>query len=130
MGFFDKLFDTKEKEMGGKLNWNKLEKPGQLDEIIKISAQTPVLIFKHSTRCAISRFALKQFENEYEIPEEKAEPFFLDLLQHRDVSNEIAQRFSVQHQSPQLIVIKNGKAIYNISHGDISAEEAGRVIEN
>ncbi|TNF08335.1 MAG: DUF2847 family protein, partial [Bacillota bacterium] len=48
--------------------------------------------------------------------------YFLDLLNHRDVSNEIANRFQVVHQSPQLILIKNGVAVYNASHSEIQAE--------
>jgi bacillithiol system protein YtxJ len=66
--------------------------------------------------------ALKQFENEFNISD-KVTPYFLDLIVHREISNEIANRFGVTHQSPQLIVIKDGKAIYNASHSDIDAEE-------
>jgi bacillithiol system protein YtxJ len=101
--------------------WNDLTELKQLDTIVAESAETPVVIFKHSTRCSISRMALKTFEREYAIEEGKAKPYFLDLLEHRDISNEIASRFGVMHQSPQLILIKEGKAIYDTSHSDIDA---------
>lgn len=105
-----------------KINWIPLTFIGQLDEIVAFSNQKPVVIFKHSTRCSISRMALKQFENEYDL-EDKVDVYFLDLLEHRDISTEIASRFNVVHQSPQLLLIKDGKSVYDVSHSDIDAEE-------
>ena len=105
------------------MNWIPLTDLGQLNEIINASSQKPVVIFKHSTRCSVSRMALKQFENEYDLSENEAEAYFLDLLNHRDISNEIASRFNVQHQSPQILLIKNGKSEYSVNHSDIDAEE-------
>ena len=104
-----------------KINWVPLNDELQLSAIIKISSDKPVLIFKHSTRCSISRMALKQFEREYDL-EGVVDAYFLDLITYRDISNEIASRFGVHHESPQLILIKNGKAVYNVSHSDIDAE--------
>ncbi|SEG30431.1 bacillithiol system redox-active protein YtxJ [Flavobacterium urumqiense] len=129
MSFFKNIFnssdDTNSKE--NKINWNELTDLVQLDEIIAISIEKPVAIFKHSTRCSVSRMVLKQFENEFN-SSDKVTPYFLDLIAHRDISNEIANRFGVTHQSPQLILIKNGKAVYNVSHSDIDAEELGRKV--
>ncbi|MHA3788880.1 bacillithiol system redox-active protein YtxJ [Flavobacterium hauense] len=125
MSMFGKLFgDSNSKDNpSSDMDWNDLTDLKQLDEIIDESADTPVIIFKHSTRCSISRMALKTFEREYNIEEGSAKPYFLDLLEHRDISNEIALRFEVVHQSPQLILIKNGKAVYTTSHSDIDAVE-------
>ena len=123
MGVFNKIFgnsDSKDTEKSG-LKWNQLTEIQQLDTIVEESAETPVIIFKHSTRCPVSRMALKSFENEYSIEEGSAKPYFLDLIAHRDVSNEIASRFNVTHQSPQVIVIKEGQDVYNTSHDDINA---------
>ena len=102
------------------MKWIQLTDLGQLNEIIDSSAQKPVVIFKHSTRCSVSRMSLKLFEKEFNL-EDKVIPYFLDLLEYRSISNEIATRFNVQHQSPQLILIKDGKATYNVSHSDIDA---------
>ena len=124
MGFLDGLFgnssdDNNEKEV----KFYSLELISQLDEIDAISEVKPVVIFKHSTRCSISRFALKQFDAEFNYDDSQIDWYLLDLLNHRDISNEIAQRYEVTHQSPQIIVIKNKKAIYHDSHDGINASD-------
>jgi bacillithiol system protein YtxJ len=122
MSLFKNIFGSSEEgNQSSKIEWRQLTDLGQLNEIVDLSNEKAVLIFKHSTRCSISRFALKQFENEFDL-EEKITPYFLDLLNHRDVSNEIANRFDVFHQSPQILLIKNGKAIFSTSHDDIDAK--------
>ena len=121
MSFLKNIFGSnEEKQSVSKVGWRQLTDLGQLNEIIDLSTEKPVAIFKHSTRCSVSRMVLKQFENEFDL-QDKVVPYFLDLLEHRAISNEIATRFEVQHQSPQLIVIKDGKAIYNASHESIDA---------
>ncbi|WP_296148338.1 bacillithiol system redox-active protein YtxJ [uncultured Flavobacterium sp.] len=134
MSLFNSLFgnssesDNKDTNQNS-LNWNALTQITQLDSIVEESASTPVVIFKHSTRCSISRMALKNFEREYNLEESEATPYFLDLLEHRDISNEIAQKFQVIHQSPQLLLIKNGKSVYNVSHSEIDAEALKSKVE-
>jgi bacillithiol system protein YtxJ len=122
MSFFKNIFSGSENQNNdtNKMSWNNLTNLGQLDEIITLSKGKPVAIFKHSTRCSVSRMALKQFENEFD-SSDKVTAYFLDLIAYRDVSNEIMNRFGVQHQSPQLILIKDGKAIYSATHSDIDA---------
>jgi len=100
-----------------------LNKMEQFDEMDEISATKSIVIFKHSTRCSISRMALKQFDAAFNYPEEKIDWYLLDLLNHRDLSNEIAHRYNVTHQSPQILVIQNGKAVFNASHDSIAAED-------
>lgn len=126
MSFFNKLFGNSEESDNKDTNqnsvhWNALTELKQLDFITEESVDKPVVIFKHSTRCSISRMALKNFEREY-LDEDEASLYFLDLLNHRDISNEIADRFHVIHQSPQLLLIKKGKAVYDVSHSEIDAE--------
>jgi len=127
MSVFSNLFGSSEKQdnFSGKINWIPLTDLGQLNEIISSSNEKPVVIFKHSTRCIVSRTALKQFEKEYDVETLhcNVSTYFLDLLEHRDISNEIASRFEVYHQSPQLLLIKNGKSVYDVSHSDIDALE-------
>jgi bacillithiol system protein YtxJ len=92
-------------------------------ELLEIQSEIqPVLIFKHSTRCSISRFALKQFESEFDL-HDKIAPYYLDLLNHRDISNELAFQFKVQHQSPQILLLKNRVVVYHTSHEHIDATE-------
>ena len=122
MGFLDSLFGGKQvNENGQEAKFFTLVSLTQLDEIDVVSETKPVVIFKHSTRCSISRFALKQFDTMFSYPEDKIDWYLLDLLNHRDISNEIAHRYNVQHQSPQILVIKNGKAVYHDSHDGIDA---------
>ncbi|URC11197.1 bacillithiol system redox-active protein YtxJ [Flavobacterium sp. B183] len=123
MSFLNSIFGNSESADTPKsnVNWTPLTDVAQLMEIEAISNEKPVVIFKHSTRCSISRMALKQFEREYAL-EDTVGAYFLDLIAYRDVSNEIASRFNVYHESPQLILIRNGKAVYDVSHSDIDAE--------
>jgi bacillithiol system protein YtxJ len=124
MTLFTSIFGDSENNNSNtsKINWIELTDLGQLNEIMDLSHEQPVIIFKHSTRCSISRMALKQLENEFDL-EGSVTPYFLDLINHRDISNEIATRFDVYHQSPQLLLIKEGKSIYDASHSDIDAVE-------
>lgn len=124
MSVFSNLFGSSEKQdnSNSKINWIPLQHLGQLDEMVAFSNQKPAVIFKHSTRCSVSRFALKQFENEFDL-EGQVDAYFLDLLEYRDISNEIESRFGVHHQSPQLLLIKEGKSVYDVSHSDINAKE-------
>lgn len=124
MSVFNYIFGKSgnQNSVESKINWIPLTFMEQLDEIVAFSSQKPVVIFKHSTRCSISRMALKRFESEYDLGD-SVDIYFLDLLEHRDISNEIASRFGVYHQSPQLLLIKSGKSVYDVSHSDIDAGE-------
>lgn len=104
------------------MNWIQLTSLGQLNEITQLSTEKSVVIFKHSTRCSVSRMALKQFENDYKIADNEANAYFLDLLNFRDISNEIASKFQIEHQSPQVILVKNGKVTYSVTHSEIDAD--------
>ena len=129
MSLFNSIFGSSDekKEKLSNVNWIPLQLMGQLDEIIALSKEKPVLIFKHSTRCSISRFALKQFEDEFDL-QNQIDAYFIDLLEFRAVSNEIASRFGIMHQSPQLLLIKEGKVLYDASHSDIQANELKKYI--
>lgn len=123
MSIFNSIFgEPKPNSNSSNIDWTPLEDLGQIEEIITLSEQKPVIIFKHSTRCSISRMALKNFENEYDLGE-NVSAYFLDLISFREVSNEIASRFKVVHQSPQLLLIVGGKSIYDVSHSAIDAQE-------
>ena len=123
MSIFKNIFGSNEESKPtSKLNWNQIQDLGKLNEISTISEEKTVVIFKHSTTCSISRMVLRNFENEYN-QENNLEIYFLDLLKNRDISNEIANKFSVVHQSPQMLVIKNGVSVYNASHENIHADD-------
>ena len=128
MSFLKNMFGSnEEKQSVSKAGWRPLTDLGQFNEIIDLSTEKPVIIFKHSTRCSISRMVLKQFENEFDL-KDKVIPYFLDLLEFRNVSNEIASRFGVMHQSPQIILVKDGKAVYNASHESIDIRKLAQFV--
>lgn len=101
------------------MNWNELTSLEQLEAIVNESMQQPVVIFKHSTRCSISSMALDRLERSWDNGED-LKPYYLDLIQYRDVSNQIVDKFGVMHQSPQVIILKDGQVIYDNSHMGIS----------
>ena len=107
------------------MEWNKLNELGQLEEINKASFEAPVMIFKHSTRCSISSSALNRVERNWNNEQDdiKVKPFYLDLIAYRNVSNEIARKWNIEHQSPQVLIIKNGTCIYTETHMGINYEE-------
>lgn len=107
--------------------WNPLENTSQIDEIK--ADQGYSLIFKHSTRCSISLMAKRAFESDWGIIPTDVKLYFLDLLSHRNVSAYIAEIFQVHHESPQILLIKNGECVLDASHSDISAEEVAEVIQ-
>lgn len=129
MGLFDKIFKNERdiaKEEIKKVPWNDLKDLSTLDQIVEESKSQSVAILKHSTTCGISRMVLRQFENDYDHSASDVKLYFLDLLKYREVSNRIASRFNIPHESPQLLVIKDGIAIYDASHNEISVEGLSR----
>ncbi|WKZ67747.1 MAG: bacillithiol system redox-active protein YtxJ [Flavobacteriales bacterium] len=103
------------------MNWTALTDEAQLDAIDQQSAERPVLIFKHSTRCSISSAALNRLESAWGAADEDLGAIYLlDLIRHRGISNAIADRYGVQHESPQVLVIRHGRCVHHASHFGIT----------
>jgi monothiol bacilliredoxin len=111
-----------------KINWLAFTESNQIETITLQSNKKPILIFKHSTRCGVSRMSLKNFESEYDLDETSIDLYFLDLLKYKSISNEVSLKFKVQHQSPQVIVLKNEKVIYHDSHFSICVNAIKKVL--
>ncbi len=109
--------------------WNHLRSDADLDAALAHANNATVVFFKHSTRCPVSSMALRLFERNYQVPSEKARLYFLDLIAYRPLSNRIANELGVEHESPQLIVVKNGHVAHSASHHMISAEDVKSVAE-
>ena len=103
------------------MNWIPLQNEEQLEEIVANSNTVPQVIFKHSTRCAVSSMAKSRLDRK-EAPE-GIDFYFLDLIKHRNISNKIASDFGVSHQSPQVLIINNGECVYDESHSGIIFDE-------
>jgi bacillithiol system protein YtxJ len=101
------------------MRWIPLTELTQLDELIAPSNDKTIGIYKHSTRCSISVMVKKSLEMQWTLSDDKLPVYYLDLLSYRAISNRVADVLDIEHQSPQFIVIKNGKAIYDASHSEI-----------
>lgn len=112
-------FSKKETQTNTKVNWQILDSENQLATIKDESNKQAVAIFKHSTRCSISSMAKTRLEREWDLNDNNIKIYYLDLITYRSVSNAIEEYFGVEHQSPQIIVIKNEEVIYHNSHSAI-----------
>ena len=112
------------------MNWIKLESTPQLEEINRKSEQQPILILKHSTRCPVSFAALERIEEGSKALEGIGfQAYFLDLINYRSISNKITELYKVTHQSPQILIIKKGKAIYHNSHMGVSIQNIKKALQ-
>lgn len=105
------------------IHWNALTNQAQVNDLLETSQQKPCVIFKHSSRCSVSAIAKYRLESDWNFGADEVEPYFLDVISHRAISNAVAQAFDVYHESPQLLLIRNGECVYDASHLDISSQD-------
>ncbi len=131
MGIFDRFKSNRQsikqedvQEFSTKVSmpWSPLVRADQISDLINQSHDRPVLIFKHSTRCIISTMVLRELEAKAQILAELGYWYYLDLIANRDCSNKVSQDLNVVHQSPQLIILRNGVVQWYASHQAISPE--------
>lgn len=108
------------------MNWINITTAQQIDDIKAANGYN--IIFKHSTRCPISMMAKRKFELDGKLFDENTPLYFLDLIKYRELSKAVADVFNVQHESPQLLLIKDGECVLDQSHSSISAEEVVEVM--
>ncbi len=109
------------------MSWTMLNSADQLNEIK--AHEGYAIIFKHSTRCSISMMAKRRFELDWEKLPGSIPLYFLDLIKFRELSNQVASDFQVHHESPQLLLIKNGECILDQSHGGISVDDTLEMVQ-
>ena len=124
MGWFSSNKEDSKKR--GNVNWVLLTELSQLDEIKEESKNGPVMILKHSTRCSVSLMAKNGLDRSWDIEASKLKTYYLDLLKYRPISNEIATTFDIHHESPQVLIIKNGKCVYTTTHSGIDTREIAK----
>ncbi len=110
------------------MQWIELKSESQLEEVLKNSEIRPQVIFKHSTRCSISSVALQRLERSIAPPD--TDFYFLDLLKFRPLSSKVAEVFKVYHESPQILLIRNGECVFDESHTGISMKEITDQVSN
>lgn len=103
------------------MKWIPLTKEDQLDDIVKRSAEKPQVIFKYSSRCSLSDMIRDRLERK--TAPEGIDFYFLDLIAYRSLSGKIATMFHVHHESPQVLLIRNGECVYDESHAGIRMDE-------
>ena len=120
---FKKLFKSQGEEKSdskkNQLNWIPLQNESQLEALLEDSKIKLQMIYKHSTSCGISSMVKRQLEQSLGALDMQASVYYLDLLSYRSVSNQVAKQFQVLHQSPQLILIKNGVVVAHDAHYDL-----------
>lgn len=100
-----------------------LHEAHELDELLSQSGDQPVILFKHSNSCMISSRARRQMDK-------LEKPVAMVIVQKaRGLSNEIESRFSLPHETPQVLVVRNGKLAWSASHFRITAEAVNRAVE-
>jgi bacillithiol system protein YtxJ len=101
------------------MNWKHLTSLRDLENAISASDLGTVVLFKHSTRCSVSRMALKMFEQGWDESLKDVSAYYLDLLENRPVSAEIAEKLNIEHQSPQMLIVQNGHVVHHSNHDAI-----------
>jgi len=124
MGILSGVFGSKsEASEVPKINWIQLTSENQFENLEKTS-----VLFKHSTRCGISSSVIKRFEKQSIELDGKIDFYYLDLLNFKNISSAIAEKFQVMHQSPQVVVVKNNSLVAQGSHYDILDIDLGRFV--
>lgn len=127
MGFINNLLSAQKTDLLA--DWKALDNVAQLEDLVAASFSQPIVIFKHSIRCGTSAMIKSQLEQNWAFDAEELTFYYLDLINFREVSNEVASRFGVVHQSPQIIVLKDGKAVFDTSHLMINTDAIKEAIQ-
>ncbi len=129
MGLLNKLFGGEKVAKAEKvLPWIPLNDLKQIDYIKQKSSIKTQVIFKHSTRCGISSMVQRQFIEDYNFSEKELDLYYLDILNYRQISDEVGYVFQLIHESPQLLVIKNGELVAHASHGQVNQVDLNRFV--
>ena len=118
------------------LTWSDMERAltpiSGIDELERMLAESrtrPLLLFKHSYTCGVSAEALDEVYAHIEEQARGVRYAMVTVQTHRDVSNAIAERLGIRHETPQAILVRNGRAVWNASHFRVTASEVDRAIQ-
>ena len=110
--------------------WKHLETSDELRDLVDQSHGKPAVIYKHSSRCGTSFFVRKRLEMDWSFKDGEIDIYFLDLIKHRELSDEVSRTFGVRHESPQILVIRDGEAVFDTSHGGVSVSAIKSALNN
>ena len=104
------------------MDWKHLTSIEDLEKAISASDLGTVVLFKHSTRCSVSRMAIKMFEEGWDNSLNTVSAYYLDLLEYRPVSIAMVEKLGVEHQSPQMLVLRKGQVVHHANHHAIDVD--------
>lgn len=110
------------------MDWKVLREESELDQILHQSESRPQVIFKHSTRCSVSSVAKSRLERS--TAPQGVDFYYLDILSYRSISNKVAELLHVHHESPQLLIVRNGECVYDESHMGINMGEISDFVDS
>ncbi|HOJ70137.1 MAG TPA: bacillithiol system redox-active protein YtxJ [Candidatus Hydrogenedentes bacterium] len=102
--------------------WTEITTPETLETILSRQGDLPVLLFKHSTRCPISARALRAVESWLAEHPNLVHPCRILVVEHRAVSNLAAERLGIRHESPQAMLLRDGRVVWHASHLSIQGD--------
>lgn len=106
-----------EKQSSSDIEWEYAKTTSSINAMI--SSNETVLFFKHSYKCGLSAMILKDFESEWDVSKKKCRIVFIDVLKNREISNYLSDITGIRHHSPQAIVTRKSKILYQATHGKI-----------
>lgn len=101
------------------MNWILADSADKIYEAEDLSQKERVLILKYSPKCVISHIMKNLLQKEWAEGEMRMKTYIVNVINNDAISNDIAQRYGVQHESPQVLVLEKGKVVYNASHGQV-----------
>jgi bacillithiol system protein YtxJ len=107
----------------------RLTSPDQIDTLLEESESRPVLLFKHSGSCGTSAYALDELRDVLDRPQADAVRYAVVVVQSdRETSNAVATRLGVRHETPQALLLRGGRVVWNASHHRLTADVIARAV--
>jgi bacillithiol system protein YtxJ len=128
MGLIKSLRGLMNNQPEGETYWRIPENKNDVDSILN-NDDKPQIIFKHSSRCGTSILSKSSLDSGMESISQKADVFMIDVVAMREISNYVAEVTGVKHESPQLLLIKNGEVFWHASHGEVRIDKLSDVLE-
>lgn len=124
------LFKSKRTDTMERSTWNTISDPSETQTLVEKSKNRPQLIYKHSNQCSVSFIAKEGLDSSTEELNQIADLYIIDVIRQRNISNAIATLLKIRHESPQALLLTDGKVVWKGSHWDVNAEEILKKLES